>query len=73
MSIKQNWGPHPDQESHDAFKRHQQLIIDGNGWRTCINCFHWKESKSLCTKFNALPPPHVILYSCVEWKFEIPF
>jgi len=44
-------------------------------YQSCLNCKHWHYGKELCEKFNAKPPPDVIVYSCPEYEDnnDIPF
>lgn len=45
-------------------------------FQSCANCL-WQSSPETgfkCTKFNAVPPVKVILFSCGEgWEADIPF
>lgn len=38
---------------------------------TCINCEYWKND--ICTKYNAVPPPRIIVYGCETWNENLPF
>lgn len=52
---------------------------------SCLNCEHWGEFTvpSLdntppkvykgCSLYKGVPPPDVIVFSCVSWVDEIPF
>lgn len=47
-------------------------------WSSCINCGHWLENgegmgEPRCGKFNALPPPEVIVLGCIAWLPRVPF
>lgn len=44
-------------------------------YQSCLNCKHWNFGKELCEKFNAKPPPDIIVYSCPEYEDnnDIPF
>lgn len=39
--------------------------------RTCLNCDFWRENK--CKKYDAVPPPEVVVFACDEWEMDIPF
>lgn len=44
-------------------------------YQNCLNCEHWSYGKNLCGKFNTLPPPEILIYSCSEYvdNQDIPF
>lgn len=51
----------------------QKNIVQTQVWATCLNCEFWEKDKGICDKYQAVPPPEVILLSCDDWFGEIPF
>ena len=55
---------------------HEKLIASAV-FRSCLNCDHWlgfDKSEKPCNKFKVLPPPKVIVFSCIQdWVEQIPF
>lgn len=52
----------------------QKSAVAAFVWQTCLNCEHWrKKGEPGCTKFNAMPPPHIIVTGCEDHEFDIPF
>lgn len=49
---------------------HREFIAQQK-MHSCINCHYFEEDK--CSKWDALPPPEIIVYGCIEWEGEIPF
>jgi mitochondrial fission protein ELM1 len=48
--------------------------ISAHVWQCCINCEHWdRKDNRGCEKFQAMPPPHVIVRGCDDHAFDIPF
>jgi len=41
--------------------------------RNCPSCDLWDQPKAICGKYKTLPPPHVIVEGCDEFKNHIPF
>jgi hypothetical protein len=58
---------------HEVIKQFQQTLLHKAVWRSCLNCDMFSETQGKCTKFNALPPPHVIVNGCKDWEDDIPF
>lgn len=68
-------------------KAMQTALVDVGFWKCCLNCNHWGnnnpdrdiakedlELKLKCHKYSMIPPPDIILYSCIEnWTPIIPF
>ena len=52
-----------------------RLITSGKPFQNCLNCMSWSYDRDLCSKFNAKPPTHILIYSCEEYSDdgEIPF
>jgi hypothetical protein len=48
-------------------------MIDGQIFRSCLNCDHWGSETDMCGKFEVKPPAEVIVFSCPEWFPDIPF
>lgn len=50
-----------------------KLITYGQPFQNCLNCMNWKNGK--CAKYNAVPPPHIILNSCDDYEDDgvVPF
>ena len=44
-------------------------------YRNCLNCNLWNFDMNGCNKFQATPPPEIIVYSCEHWEdaYDIPF
>jgi hypothetical protein len=54
--------------------RLQMREVLAGRWRCCLNCDNWRESKSICEKFQQRPPTDIITASCPEWfAVGIPF
>lgn len=77
MSLTDN-----TQQARAYAVRMQKSLVDVAFWKTCLNCEHWRNNsveqdkveKPMCRKFNILPPPEIIVHSCVdEWLPVIPF
>jgi hypothetical protein len=50
---------------------HRSLIVK-MCYPSCLNCSYWMDNK--CGKFNSVPPPEIIVFSCVdEYEEDIPF
>jgi len=49
----------------------QKRVIEKDGWQCCLNCENWNDST--CKKFNATPPPEVLVVGCNGWQYRIPF
>lgn len=50
-----------------------EALMNSGLMASCLNCEYF-ETRDICTKFNALPPPRVIVFSCGEhWVFSLPF
>lgn len=72
-------------ELHAALLKKQKLLIEANYWRTCLNCDNFKEitvaklpgkpvTYQHCSKFQAVPPPEVIVHGCKDHFYDdIPF
>lgn len=55
----------------------QKKLLQYHAWQSCINCSEWQAGDSNlptgCKRFQAMPPPDVIVNGC-EWHlFDIPF
>lgn len=68
--------------------RLQDVLVRQNAWQTCLNCSWWmqrtvvdfrggkpeKQVDMICSKFNAIPPPHIIVSGCKDYDNDyIPF
>lgn len=60
----------------------QKNIVEQHAWQTCLNCEEWSDGTKHgdgntypvgCIKFQAVPPPHVIVYGCKDYQDQIPF
>jgi hypothetical protein len=59
----------------------QRSLIRAMIWPCCLNCAHWGSNDlgnvpprpDLCYKFNAMPPPDVIVIGCGQWLSAVPF
>jgi hypothetical protein len=80
MNIKAQFDPalHPEAEQREQLERintaiveHQTLLVKRGIWRCCVNCDFW--DKNRCSKYNAVPPPEVIVHGCRDWEDDIPF
>lgn len=51
------------------------ILVELNSMtRTCMNCDHWVNNVPGCSKFKALPPPHIIASGCNDHvDITIPF
>lgn len=63
-------------------KQMQQALVDVGFWKTCLNCESYSNNSaerkdapkdSLCHRFNAQPPPEVIVLACENWQCIVPF
>ena len=67
----------------DAYYDLQSIIADGLSrlaeqnhiYRSCINCFNFKETSEICILANQRPPARVIVFGCPKWEDKdiIPF
>lgn len=71
-------------ERNGAITKHQTHIINAGVWRCCLNCAHWDHGFPLdtangpatnphCGKFDAVPPPAIIVHGCRDHETDIPF
>lgn len=51
----------------------QNSLIRRFQWHCCLNCDHWDSVKESCKKYNAVPPPRVIVVGCDDHEIDIPF
>lgn len=52
---------------------HQQRQIDMLTWRCCANCEYFDHQQAWCKRYQAQPPPKVIVVGCEEHLDHIPF
>lgn len=54
-----------------------EKMLNSRVFRSCLNCDHWlgfDKSELPCSKFKVLPPPKIIVFSCItHWIDGIPF
>lgn len=65
----------PPEISVEYARQMQHALVDVSFWKTCLNCEFWNTNPAtpLCKKFNALPPPEVLVFSCEKWLSSVPF
>lgn len=60
----------------------QTALVEVGFWKTCVNCEHFSNNSAerreapvskRCHRWNAEPPPEVIIYGCEEWLSVVPF
>ena len=63
----------------------QREMVKRGVLTTCLNCESWwsgainpagpgaSQKPAQCLKFNALPPPEVLVYGCPDWEQLMPF
>jgi hypothetical protein len=66
----------------------QAVLVRVEAWQCCLNCLNWTTRREitrdadgnvqivdsqLCGKFNAVPPPHIIVHGCRDHEADIPF
>jgi hypothetical protein len=73
--MVQQHAKHLQADKRRAFIRQKvfrDILIKQQRYPSCLNCVNWYEDK--CTLFKAVPPPEVIVFSCLEaWEADIPF
>lgn len=54
----------------------QKELLNAYAWQSCLSCADWQDKPGLptgCARFQAMPPPDVIVNGC-EWHvFDVPF
>lgn len=83
MNTNQSWKPTPEQVrerqleiDNAAIANFQTMLMARGIWHSCMNCFNWhkvKDNSKGCMKYNAMPPPEVIVVGCKSWEDDIPF
>lgn len=56
----------------------QAKLVSAQVWQTCLNCVYWHRNNTSagdegCDKFNAMPPPHIVVNGCPDHENDIPF
>lgn len=74
--------PAPDDFIMDYAKKMQVALVEASFWKCCLNCEHWSnnsperreaQATTTCYKWNATPPPDVLVYACPAWMTVVPF
>lgn len=54
---------------------YQLIVANGDPFQSCLTCTHFTENTQFCKRWDARPPPRVIVYGCDEYDdiSEIPF
>lgn len=77
-------GEQPSREVKEAVIQMRKAIVRAHEWKCCLNCMEWREEthtdatgavtkRQFCGRYNAVPPPIVIVTGCVEYEQDIPF
>lgn len=57
----------------------QAVAIRVHAWQCCLNCLNWNGDTANanglagCGKFQAMPPPGIIVTGCRDYENDIPF
>lgn len=49
------------------------FFMENGFFRSCVNCEHWSELGTICTKFEQRPPTRIIVTGCEHHTDNIPF
>ena len=58
-----------------VIRKFVETLTDAGLFRYCTNCNHWSKPPNNhgCSKFQAMPPPEVIVVGCEHHSDLIPF
>ena len=61
-----------DNALKDLARGFTDMMLEAGLFKSCLNCWQWKEKEEICGKYSRRPPAKIIVSGCPEHE-DLPF